>query len=166
MMRPGDGGETASSSAPGRRRRPEPSPTQRALGLLVRREHSARELARKLELRGVETDEAQAVVEKLAEAGWQDDVRFAESLVRSRTGSGYGPAYICAELGMHGLGDEIISAAMDSFDGDWTENARDLLRRRHPQALTGDRDAQRKAADFLLRRGFGMMHVRAAMRAE
>ena len=48
MMRPGGDGDDASSSARKRRRRPEPSPTQRALSLLTRREHSKRELARKL----------------------------------------------------------------------------------------------------------------------
>lgn len=166
MSESGGGDDAVSSSAPKRRRRPEPTPVQRALGLLTRREHSRLELARKLQQRGVEREEAASVIDKLADAGWQDDARFAESLVRNRAGSGYGPAYIRAELGTHGLGSEVVSAAMDGFEGDWTESARDLLRRRHPQALAGDRDAQRKAADFLLRRGFGMEQVRAALEAE
>ncbi|WP_374247881.1 regulatory protein RecX [Thermomonas sp.] len=146
-----------------RRRRPEPSPTQRALGLLTRREHSRQELARKLLQRGVETAVAATVIDKLSAAGWQDDARFAESLLRSRAGSGYGPGWIRAELATHGLGGELIAATLDGFEGDWAENARDLLQRRHPQALAGDRDARRKVMDFLLRRGFGMEHVRAAI---
>lgn len=161
----GGGGDGVASSAPKRRRRPEPTPLQRALGLLTRREHSRLELARKLQQRGVERDQADAAIDKLADAGWQDDGRFAESLLRSRAGSGYGPAYIRAELATHGLGGEVIAAVMEGFEGDWIENARDLLQRRHPQALAGDRDARRKAADFLLRRGFGMDQVRAAMQA-
>ena len=163
MSHSGGGDEAASSSAPGRRRRPEPTPVQRALGLLTRREHSRHELVRKLKQRGVEADDAAAAIERLAEAGWQDDARFAESLLRSRAGNGYGPGYIRAELATHGLGSEAIAAAMDGFEGDWIENARDLLQRRHPQALAGDREARRKAADFLLRRGFAMEHVRAAI---
>jgi regulatory protein len=159
----GGGDDAVSSSAPKRRRRPEPTPVQRALGLLTRREHSRLELARKLQQRGLEREEATSVIDRLADAGWQDDTRFAESLVRNRASSGYGPAYIRAELGTHGLGSEAIAEAMDGFEGDWTENARELVRRRHPQALQGDRDAQRKAADFLLRRGFGMEQVRAAI---
>lgn len=166
MSESGGGDDGVASSAPKRRRRPEPTPLQRALGLLTRREHSRLELARKLQQRGVERDQADAAIDKLTEAGWQDDTRFAESLLRNRAGSGYGPAYIRAELSMHGLGSDAIAAAMDGFEGDWTENARDLLQRRHPQALQGDRDAQRKAADFLLRRGFGMEQVREAMRIE
>lgn len=156
---------SAPSSAPSRRRRPELTPTQRALGLLTRREHSRVELTRKLTSRGVEPDDANAVVDKLADAGWQDDVRFAELLVRSRANTGYGPVRIRAELSTHALSAEIIATALDGFDCDWFCNARDLLRRRHPAALNGDRAAQRKAADFLLRRGFGMAQVMTALQS-
>ena len=45
-----------------RKERPEPSAYQRALGLLVRRDHSRRELSRKLRSRGVEPEEADAEV--------------------------------------------------------------------------------------------------------
>lgn len=161
---PDDGKAAASQRR--KSRRPEPSPTQRALGLLTRREHSRQELTRKLVNRGVEAAEANAVIDKLSEAGWQNDARFAESLVRSRAYSGYGPAYIRAELGTHQLGNEAVAVAMDGFDGDWVEIAHDLLRRRHPDALAGDRAAQRKAADFLLRRGFALEHFRAALKNE
>lgn len=147
-----------------RRRRPEPTPTQRALGLLVRREHSQKELTRKLTARGIEAVDAQAAVTKLREAGWQDDTRFAESLVRSRAAAGYGPVRIRAELGMHGLGRDAISRALEDFDGGWAEKARDLVRRRFGPAVADDLDLQRKAADFLIRRGFDMASVRAATR--
>ncbi|GHB97048.1 regulatory protein RecX [Thermomonas carbonis] len=161
----GDGGET-SSSARNRRRRPEPSPTQRALGLLTRREHSRKELARKLVSRGVETADACAVVDKLTAAGWQDDTRFAQSLVRSRAGAGYGPGWIRAELGTHGLGAEAVLAALASFEEDWADVARGLIRRRFSGDGPLDVAQRRKAADLLLRRGFSMEHVRTATRQE
>ncbi|MDI1253714.1 regulatory protein RecX [Thermomonas sp.] len=164
-MQPDKGDAAVSSSAPSRRRRPELSPTQRALGLLTRREHSKQELARKLTSRGVEPNDARAVIDKLANAGWQNDARFAELLVRSRANTGYGPVRMRAELATHALSAEIISSALEAFEGDWSDNARDLLRRRHPAALSGNRAAQRKAAEFLLRRGFGMDQVRAALQA-
>lgn len=164
-MQADGGGDAVPASAPPRRRRPELSPTQRALGLLTRREHSRQELTRKLTNRGVEADDAVAVVEKLTKAGWQDDARFAELLLRSRANTGYGPVRIRAELATHALSAEIIATALEGFECDWSGNASDLLRRRHPAALSGDRAAQRKAADFLLRRGFGMEHVWAALRA-
>jgi regulatory protein len=147
-----------------RRPRPEPTPTQRALGLLVRREHSRRELTRKLTARGVERDDAVAAIDKLEAAGWQDDNRFAELLVRSRAANGYGPIRIRAELNMHGLGREAIAAALESAEVDWDALARDLAGRRFGEGLTDDRDRQRKAADWLMRRGFNGAQVRAATR--
>ncbi len=164
-MQPDGCDAAVTSSAPSRRRRPELSPTQRALGLLTRREHSRVELTRKLTSRGVEPDDARLVVDKLAKAGWQDDMRFAELLVRSRANTGYGPVRIRAELATHALSAEVIATALEEFECDWSGNAGDLLRRRHPAALSGDRAAQRKAADFLLRRGFGMDQVMCALQA-
>ena len=155
----------AIQAIPGKRRRPELTPAQRALGLLVRREHSRKELTRKLAARGVEAEDAQAAVDRMTAEGWQDDGRFAELLVRSRANNGYGPLRIRAELSMHGLDRDIVTAAMDAYDGDWTENARDLARRRFPHRLE-DRAIQRKAADFLIRRGFSGDQVRAAVRLD
>ena len=159
----GDQGIAGQERAPRRRRRPEPTATQRALGLLTRREHSRKELTRKLAARGVASEEAQAAVDKLAAAGWQDDRRFAESLVRSRAGSGHGPLRIRAELATHGLDRDAIAAAMDSYEGDFADNARNLVGRRHGPGAAGDPAIRRKAADLLLRRGFAMEHVRAAL---
>lgn len=147
-----------------RKPRPEPTPVQRALGLLVRREHSRRELTRKLAARGVEAEAAAAAVERLAGEGWQDDRRFAEYLVRGRAGSGYGPLYIRAELGTHGLPGEVITAAMEAFADQWTGIARDLVRRRFGPAGPVDLAQRRKAADLLARRGFDGDSIRAASR--
>ena len=137
--------------------------TQRALALLVRREHSARELTRKLVARGLDPDEVRESVDRLADAGWQDDTRFAESLVRSRAASGYGPIHVRAELGTHGLDSAVVDTAMESFDGDWTEQARDLARRRCGPPRD-DLAWRRKVADLLARRGFPGDIIRAVSR--
>jgi regulatory protein len=160
-----DAGNAERADSRPRRKRPEPTPTQRALGLLVRREHSQKELSRKLAARGVDPAAAQVAIDKLRDAGWQDDVRFAATLIRSRAATGYGPLHIRAELATHGLGREAIAAAMDEFDCDWTANARDLVQRRFGVIPANDRQARQKAADLLIRRGFGSDHVRAAARA-
>jgi len=153
------------SDAPARRRGRAPlTPVQRALGLLVRREHSRKELTRKLAARGVEADAAAAAVERLAGEGWQDDTRFAEGLVRGRAGAGYGPLYIRAELATHGLGSDAVVAALATYEGDWVEVARDLLRRRFGEAGPVDLAQRRKAADLLARRGFDGDSIRAASR--
>jgi regulatory protein len=154
----------APASTGRRRQRPEPTPVQRALSLLVRREHSRKELTRKLTARGIGAEAASAAVERLAGEGWQDDARFAEMLVRSRAASGYGPRYIQVELETHGLDSAQVIAAMTTFEGDWRELARDLVARRFgpegPQGLP----QQRKAADLLMRRGFDGDAVRAVLR--
>ncbi|MBW8374231.1 recombination regulator RecX [Stenotrophomonas sp.] len=151
--------------APRRKRRvQEQTPVQRALGLLVRREHSRKELTRKLQARGIENEAAEAAVSKLAEAGWQDDTRFAENLVRIRANTGYGPIHIRAELGTHGLDSDQIAAAMETFEGDWTENARDLVCRRFGDAGPQELPQRRKAADLLARRGFPGDSIRLATR--
>ena len=156
---------SGNSSRP-RRQRPELTPTPRALGLLVRREHSKKELTRKLEAKGVAQEDAQAAVAKLTDAGWQDDTRFAELWVRSKVACGYGPVRIKAELRQHALTDEAIAAAFEVVESSWSALAHDHVRRRFPLAFKGDRNAQRKAADHLLRRGFSMDHVRAALKCD
>ena len=136
------------------------------MGLLVRREHSRKELARKLEARGIDEAEAEATVARLAEAGWQDDGRFAIGLARMRAYAGYGPQRIRAELSTHGLGDEAAQAALDALaesgDDDWLGSARAMVRRRYGPGVRDDPALRRKAADFLFRRGFGGDIVRAA----
>ena len=150
---------------PAKRKRPELTPGQRALSLLVRREHSRKELTRKLAARGVERDEAQAAVDRMTAEGWQSNDRFAEQLVRSRANNGQGPLRIRAELATHGLDREAVAAAFEAYDGDWTDNARDMVRRRFPGAID-DRALQRKAAEFLVRRGFTGDQIRAATRCD
>jgi regulatory protein len=152
------------TNKPSRKSRPEPTPLQRALGLLVRREHSRKELTRKLLARGVEAEAASAAVERLAGEGWQDDVRFAELLVRSRAATGYGPLHIRAELATHGLDSEAVAAALAAFDANWTQNARDLVRRRFGESGPIDLAQRRKAADLLARRGFDGDCIRTATR--
>lgn len=155
--------------APSRKpRRPEATPAQRALALLVRREHSRPELTRKLLARGIAAEDAAAAVAKMADAGWQDDTRFACSLARSRAGNGYGPLRIRAELASHGLGDDVIAAAFaalaETGEDDWPVRARDLASRRFGASVARTPAMQRKAADFLFRRGFDGDSVRAAIR--
>ena len=138
---------------------------QRALGLLVRREHSRRDLARKLAQRGIEPAEAEAAVERLAGQGYQDDDRFASSFARDRTAAGYGPVRIRLELAGHGLSEDAIRAALDSCEADWAALARRQVERRWRPAELADPARRRKAVEFLLRRGFGQDQAWAAVRA-
>ena len=152
-----------------KRRRRESTPAQRAVALLVRREHSRKELALKLRARGIDPAEADAAVEKVAQAGWQDDTRFACSIARTRATAGYGPQYIRAELASHGLGEDVISLALASLDDagevDWADVARAQVRRRFGDPASLSTALQHKAAGYLMRRGFGSDSIRAAIRS-
>lgn len=145
------------------RERPPRDAYQQALGLLVRREHSQREIDRKLAARGVEADERAAAVERLAAQGYQDQGRFAEMLVRSRAGAGYGPAYIRAELGTHRIADDVAARAFDELAIDWNDVARRALGRRFDAHDLAQPDRRRKAQALLIRRGFDADTIRAAL---
>lgn len=143
----------------------DPPDTKRsALTLLTRREHSRSELARKLQARGIETEEARVVIESLSEDGWQSDKRFAESLARSRASGGYGPLRIRAELAQHKLPSELIESAIIACEIDWNARAAELLARRFGRKPTRDRNEQAKRGQFLQRRGFDLDAIHAALR--
>lgn len=152
------------SPKPGRRVRIVLTPLQRALGLLVRREHSRKELTRKLIARGLDAGDVENAVDRLAGEGWQDEARFAQWLVRGRAAGGYGPIHIRAELSTHGLARDAIAAALDSFEGDWADNARELVRRRYGEAVADDIVLRRKAVNLLMRRGFDGTCIQFATR--
>jgi regulatory protein len=153
---------------PKKSRRREATPAQRALALLVRREHSRKELTRKLVARGIANEDAGAAVGRMTESGWQDDARFACSLARTRAMAGYGPLHIRAELATHDVGQQAIQAAFDALadagEDDWKSRARELAERRFALAATVTLAVQRKAADFLARRGFDGDTIRAVIR--
>lgn len=155
---------------PRKRRRPEPSPAQRALGLLVRREHSRKELARKLAARGISREDVNAAVARMTAEGWQDDARFAESLARMRAAGGHGPVRIRAELETHGLDNDAIAQAFqalaDAGGDDWLEHARQSVSRRYGAGCADDPVLRRKAVDFLIRRGFDADTAHRAVRFE
>ena len=161
-------GSSPSSGSPGAASNPSavaPSAYQRALGLLVRREHSRKELVRKLADRGVERDDADEALDKLERQQFQSDERFAAALARSRASAGYGPVRIRAELSTHGLGREAVEAALEACERDWNERARAIAQRRFAGKGLADPAKRRKAVDFLLRRGFTQGSALAAVKA-
>jgi regulatory protein len=161
------GGSSSSGSRddPPATAKQEPTAYQRALGLLVRREHSRKELARKLSDKGIEREDAELALDKLNRQDFQNDTRFAAALARSRASAGYGPGRIRAELATHGLGRDDIAAALEACERDWDASARDIVQRRYGGKDLGDHALRRKALDFLLRRGFEHKSALAAVRA-
>jgi regulatory protein len=143
-----------------------PSAYSKALGLLARREHSRRELRQKLDRGGYARDEAGDALDKLGEQHYQDDDRFAEMLIRSRSAQGYGPMRLRAELKSHGLSDARIRSLLDAAETDWTASAAAQLRRRYGSAGKTDPAERARRAQFLLRRGFPAATVRHVTHAD
>ncbi|HSE11081.1 MAG TPA: regulatory protein RecX [Rudaea sp.] len=141
----------------------EPSAYEKALGLLARREHSARELKSKLALRGFAADENSAALERLQSKDFQNDARFGEMLVRSRIEGGYGPRWIVAELRTHGIGAEKAAALIAAAEPDWPALVRRQLRRRYGGKPASSLAERGKRASFLLRRGFDATTVKLAV---
>src|SRR6478609_4019822 len=144
----------------------EPGAYNKALGLLARREHSARELKAKLSQRGFDADENAAALERLQSKDFQNDARFGEMLVRSRIEGGYGPRWIIAELKTHGIGEAGARELIDAAEPDWPELARRQLQRRYGGKSAKSLGERAKRAAFLLRRGFDAATVQSVTRAE
>lgn len=143
-----------------------PDAYRKALGLLVRREHSRRELKRKLDARGVESQDSDTALDTLSRQGYQDDARFADMLVRTRTSGGYGPIRIRTELGVHGIATDTIEAVLADADPNWFALARDALRRRYGSRSAIEQADLIKRSQFLMRRGFDGDSIRAALQPD
>ena len=140
-------------------------PKARAIKLLARREHSARELKRKLEARGIGETEAAEAVAELGREGWQSDVRYAEMLARSRISQGYGPVRIEAELRMAGVPAAEIGKALDESGADWRALAAEVHAKRFG-ALPKSSAERAKQYRFLQGRGFDGAQIQAVLRGD
>jgi regulatory protein len=140
-------------------------PKAQAIKLLARREHSARDLTRKLKARGVADDVATAAVAEATTEGWQSDERFAEMLVRSRVSQGYGPVRIQAELVLAGLPSDQVRAALDGSGVDWKEHAREAHEKKFGE-LPKTSAERAKHWRFLQGRGFDGAQISAVLKGE
>jgi len=140
-------------------------PKTQALKLLVRREHSALELKRKLTARGIAPDEAAAAVEHAAAEGWQNDGRYAGMLVRTRVANGFGPVRIEAELEVAGVPAEQIRAALDDAAVDWRELAIAVHAKKFG-ALPRTSAERAKHYRYLQGRGFDSAQISSALKGE
>jgi regulatory protein len=136
------------------------------LGLLSRREHSARELKAKLVQKGHAKDEIGEAIGRLVDRKYQSDDRFGVSIARTRVAQGYGPARIRAELKSHGISDAAVRAAIEAAEADWLDVAARQLKRRFGARSQPDAAERSRRAQFLLRRGFDPATVRTVTRAD
>ena len=129
------------------------------MSLLARRDYSCQELTERLCTRGYATDEAAAVVARLAEERAVSDSRYGSERVRVRSAQGVGPLRIRAELQAKGVAPEVIAAVLDGRDPEWRERACRARRKRFGEALPSDRAERARQSRFLQTRGFSVEHI-------
>ncbi|MGR9012035.1 MAG: regulatory protein RecX [Gammaproteobacteria bacterium] len=124
------------------------------LRLLARREHSQKELLAKLILRGFDKDVALPVIDELAEQGWQDDLRYAESYARFRIQKGYGPIRVGYELRQNGITELDLDGIAQQEAGSWMALLEQVYSKKYSHDAVLDRNEWAKRSRFLLHRGF------------
>ncbi|WP_293367402.1 regulatory protein RecX [Nevskia sp.] len=135
---------------------------ERALRALGRREHSARELTRKLTHDGLDKGNAAEVVGELSESGWQSDARYAGLLTRSRISQGYGPLRIRAELSARGVDEALIRATLEEEAPDWLDIVGRVHDRRYSKPPTTPKERASRYR-YLASRGFTSSQVAAVL---
>jgi regulatory protein len=88
----------------------------RAIRALARRDHSAESLRVKLARAGVSAPARDAAVERLADAGYVDDERFARDRAERLAARGYGDEWIKADLEAHRVAPEAAETALAGLE--------------------------------------------------
>jgi regulatory protein len=136
-----------------------------AVALLSRRDFATRELHEKLTSRGFEALSVTAVLCELTAEHLLDDERYAHNYVSFHARRKQGPVRIAADLRAHGLGPELIEAALASGP-DWHALARSIRLARFGTRPPGSWAEKARQARFLQYRGFSSDHIRAATGAD
>ena len=121
---------------------------------MARREHSKKELQRKLRLRGVDSDIASQVLGELEGDDLLSETRYTSSYIESRHARGFGPLRIQKELGERGIGEDQISQSMAELAIDWQLQVKSVYRKKYGSDGLSDFNERARRARFLQYRGF------------
>jgi regulatory protein len=119
---------------------------------LAAKAQSVAEIETKLAKRGVTADEAAAVVVEATRLGYLDDAELAGQLARGHRTRGYGRRRARQALRRRGVPEPFAEEALETVYGDADEDA--LARSVLGSRRTDDDPSRRRAASFLVRRGF------------
>ena len=138
--------------------------------MLARAPRSARELRRKLLLKGEPEADVDATIERLTAAGLLDDATYARAFVRSKVSSqGFSRRRLQLELAKRGVARDVADAAIVEVlhDDDVDESAHiERVARKKLRTLRGldEETRERRLFSYLARRGYDVDEVRAVMR--
>ena len=131
----------------------------RALRLLARREHSRRELARKLAAHAESNEALEVLLDALAARKQLSDERFAEQRAHVLARK-YGSARIRNDLRAKGISEEAAESIAPGTDDFARADA--ILRRRYREPAAS-REERAKRARFLQGRGFSYDVIRRVL---
>ena len=132
-----------------------------ALKLLARREHGRAELAQKLARRGFAPAVCAPALQRLADAGYLSDARYAQARVAELRRRRYGPLRALAELRALGVDEAAIADAVQVEADDWYQACRAASGRvGTPPASAAERARLQRR---LMTRGFTAAQIRAAL---
>jgi regulatory protein len=134
---------------------------QRAIQLLTRREHGARELAVKLSRKGLPIQAIDAAIIECQRLGLQSDVRYVENRIRSRMRQGYGPQRIRLDLNQANIDRDLVDQALLAEESNWCAVALAAFQKKYKQYDLRSLVERQKQQQFLLYRGFSLDTISA-----
>ncbi|MBJ7539737.1 recombination regulator RecX [Marinomonas transparens] len=141
------------------------STLDQALTLLSHREHSSKELSRKLQNRNHSQEEIQATIDKLVEMDYLNDERFAASFTRSKINKPLGARRIQQELIQKGISSELAKRTIEEHNADWFELAKHLKEKKFGTGISTDFKEKAKQSRYLQYRGFEFEQIKYALSA-
>ena len=142
----------------------QPSLKGRALRLLSQREHSRKELERKLAQHEQVPGELAKALDELQARDFINDDRAMESVVHRRSGK-LGAARVKQELAAKGLSGEAVTQAMAALKETELPRAQEVWRKKFGQAPRNEAE-RAKQVRFLITRGFAAEVVRKVVKGE
>ena len=141
--------------------RPPKSLKARAIALLARREYSRADLRARLVAGGDHgadgAPDVETLLDELAALGFLSDTRFAQSVVRQKSG-GYSKRAIGATLKARGVDSDAATDAVAGVEIDDLDAMVALWRRRFGKPPAGDKEKARQVR-FLQSRGFSLSAI-------
>jgi recombination protein RecA len=141
--------------------RPPKSLKARAIALLARRDYSRTELRAKLapdrESSDTDLSGVDALLDELSALGYLSDARFAQAVVRQKSG-GYSKRAIGANLKSRGVEGSTVSEALAGVEVDDADAMTALWRRRFGTPPASDKEKARQVR-FLQSRGFSLSAI-------
>ena len=140
---------------------------QRALFLLDYRDYSAKEMTEKLIKTYKSETLCSAVLKKLKENGFIDDVRYAERMARKLVEiRKFGCRRAKREIMLKGIDRFTAEDALAVYDDRFSENLMELLETKHSRYLTdsSDRKSIEKVKNALVRYGYDFSDINRAVK--